>query len=469
VTAGREERLIAASFARLAALIVGSCMLCSYFAVPALAAFPGANGKIAFTKSSTPASPDIYTIEPDGRGLTNLTNTPGGSNADFEFEPAWSPDGNMIAFRRYLDIWVMNADGTGQRQVTQHLGAAFTEGDSHPAWSPDGARIAFARDLNFGDEACGSTERCGQEIFTVRLDGSDLTRITSNMKPDLDPAWSPDGKRIAMTRRLGCTFPGPHCEGDIVTAVLDGSGERSFTEDGTVESDPNWSPDGTAIAHVSTRDSCCVGDVYRMNDDGSGITRLVFSPTSDFVASRQPAWSPDASRVVFQYLAGPSSAAELFLVDSSGSGALTRLTTNSEYDSEPDWQPLNRPPDCDDVIATPASLRPRNGLFTRVSLSGATDPDGDSDSITIEGVTQDEPVGRRPDARSVSRPFEVDLRAERAPRGDGRVYRIAFVASDHRGGECQGLAAVEVRRRKNQPAVDSAPPSFDSFAAGANR
>jgi hypothetical protein len=177
----------------------------------------------------------------------------------------------------------------------------------------------------------------------------------------------------------------------------------------------------------------------------------------------EPAWSPDGSTVVFTYLRqGSPNGHELFSVAANG-GTPARLTNDDATDSDPDWQPLDRPPECEGVDATPASLRPPNGHFKRVSLSGATDPDGDAVAIAIDGVTQDEPVGHHPDARRESRPFQVGLRASREPRGDGRVYRIAFSASDHRGGECEGIARVEVRRKKKQAAIDSAPPSYDSF------
>jgi hypothetical protein len=101
------------------------------------------------------------------------------------------------------------------------------------------------------------------------------------------------------------------------------------------------------------------------------------------------------------------------------------------------------------------------------SLEGATDPDGDPITLSVDGVTQDEPVtGPRdhttPDAVNLG-DGDVRLRAERNPNGDGRVYRIAFTAADGRGGSCSATATVAVPRRKHQQAADSAPPSYDSF------
>ena len=84
-------------------------------------------------------------------------------------------------------------------------------------------------------------------------------------------------------------------------------------------------------------------------------------------------------------------------------------------------------------------------------------------TLEITGVTQDEPTGRSRDAVLSSAGDEVRLRAERDNKGDGRVYRIEFEASDGNGGSCSGTAKVSVPRKKNKAAVDSAPPSYDSF------
>ncbi len=97
------------------------------------------------------------------------------------------------------------------------------------------------------------------------------------------------------------------------------------------------------------------------------------------------------------------------------------------------------------------------------------DPDGDAVDVTITGVTQDEPVtgqtdATSPDAALARDPAQVLLRAEHAPRGDGRVYRVAFTAADDRGGECEGSVQVAVPRKKRRSAVDSAPPSYNSLA-----
>jgi hypothetical protein len=154
-------------------------------------------------------------------------------------------------------------------------------------------------------------------------------------------------------------------------------------------------------------------------------------------------------------------------MNSDGTGE-TRITFTARDETSADWQPIpNRAPDCSGVAASRPSLTTHNRRFVAVTLDGVTDPDGDPVSFSIDGVTQDEPVSGPGDHTSpdaiVEASGEVRLRAERDPRGDGRVYRISFAASDGRGGQCSGTATVSVPRKKRTPAVDSAPPSYDSL------
>src|SRR5439155_2244366 len=129
----------------------------------------------------------------------------------------------------------------------------------------------------------------------------------------------------------------------------------------------------------------------------------------------------------------------------------------------PDGAPLNLPPDCSKVAASPNRLGPPNHRFRLISLTGATDPDGDTVTLTIAAVTQDEPLNGEddgntsPDARRASAENQVFLRAERSGGGDGRVYRVSFTGSDGKGGSCEGRATVAVPHDQGKAAVDSAP------------
>ncbi len=130
----------------------------------------------------------------------------------------------------------------------------------------------------------------------------------------------------------------------------------------------------------------------------------------------------------------------------------------------------NNPPDCSKVGPAPALLWPPNHQYRPIALVGATDPERDQVTLTITGVTQDEPLNGRgdgntsPDAKRATPSNQVYVRSERSGLSDGRVYRIAFTGSDGKGGTCSGTAlAVAVPHGRGSTAVDSAPSSYNSF------
>lgn len=130
----------------------------------------------------------------------------------------------------------------------------------------------------------------------------------------------------------------------------------------------------------------------------------------------------------------------------------------------------NRAPSCVNVKASPNSIWPPNHKFKTVTLSGATDPDGDATTLTITGVTQDESLNgtgdgdTSPDAATVAgRTDQVQVRAERSGNGDGRVYRISFTVSDGKL-SCSGTAYVGVPHdQSGDPAVDTTSVTVNSF------
>jgi TolB protein len=424
-------------------------------ASPAFGAFPGRNGSIAFTSDALTCSQGcahtLFTINPDGSQLTSLgTYTAAG--------PAWSPDGTRLAFEAFplridgAGIYIREPDGT----LTQ---LTATVSDKEPTWSPDGTKIAFTRFID--TPGIGGDD----EIHVMNADGTGVTRLTYSQADGLgfdsfDPAWSPDGTKIAFTRVIRGGF-----EVDTEIYVMNADGTdvtrltHNFTPNNVIadqnDSGPEWSPDGKLIAFSGRFDDN--SDIYVMRPDGTQLTRL----TTHFGFDRAPAWSPDGTKIAYL-----DSFADLVVIDADGTDAVV-LTPFGSREGDPSWQPIpNKPPDCSAVSAAPARLAPPNHKLVTVKLSGASDPDGDPVTLTIDGVTQDEPVGPIPDARPGQLTDEVMLRAERAARGDGRVYRIAFTASDGEGGECSGEATIEVRRQPKQPAVDSAPPSYDSLRSG---
>jgi Tol biopolymer transport system component len=130
--------------------------------------------KIAFTRAFFPAVEDLYVMNPDGTGKTNLTS----AFANGATQPRWSSDGSRILFRSAKELWLMNADGPNQVQLTN----SPTIQEDEASWSPEGKRIAFRQ---FGDEEAG-------DIGLIKADGSKLWNLTSSPTiDDGDPVWRP--------------------------------------------------------------------------------------------------------------------------------------------------------------------------------------------------------------------------------------------------------------------------------------
>lgn len=281
----------------------------------ALAAFPGANGKIAFA-SDRDGDFEIYAVNADGTGLAKLTD-----NASNEFAPAWSPDGRSLAFGSDRDgnaeIYVMNANGSGITRLTND-----PTDDGDPAWSPDGTKIAFDKlhGPNLGLNA-------NREIYIVNVDGTGLTRLTDNLANDGAPAWSPGGTKLAFHSNRSGNF-------EIYTMTVSGAAEiTNVSNNAAPDYDADWSPDETQLAFVSER-AGGVPTIFVMNFDGSGQRDL----TGRREYELHPVWSPDGTRVAF------AAGGELYIINADGTGQTNITNTPFAFDLSPTWGPAISPP-----------------------------------------------------------------------------------------------------------------------------
>jgi Tol biopolymer transport system component len=303
-----------------ALVAVGMLMLIMLgLAEPAGAAFPGKNGKLAFV-SERDGNPEIYTMNSDGTGVKRLTNSPGP-----DLYPSFSADGSMIAFTREpppnisgpVVLYTINSDGTGgARQLTYPAGGEF---DTQPSFSPTG-KIVFTSN-RYGNPQ-------NRDIYMIAPPnvGSPV-RLTQDPAAQQDPAFSPDGTKIAF-RNKPAGQPS-----NIFTMKPDGSGGKKLTNTGTSNILPDFSPDGKKIAWTSSVDPGSNFEIYTMNSDGTGQTRVTNDPDFDSDA----AYSPDGNKIAFAR--GVAGKSEIYTMNTNGTG-LQRLTNNAATDIQPDWQPL---------------------------------------------------------------------------------------------------------------------------------
>jgi Tol biopolymer transport system component len=255
-------------------------------------------GRIAFG-SRRDGNSEVYVMNADGSGKRNLTR----DRASDDY-PTWSPDGRRIAFVRGYHLYLVNVDGSGLRRLTLRIpeGTPQTTGPrrgGQVVWSPDGRTIYFGR-------------------YLVRADGSGARRLPYI---PLTAVWSPDGRRIAFAGKTprgpesGRPFYSSHS--DIYVMNADGSGTRKLTHNARQNAEPAWSPDGRKIAFRSTRNGN--RDIYVMNADGSGKRNLTRNAAWD----SRPSWSPDGRKITFVSNRDGRLEAHVMNADGSGQRSLT--------------------------------------------------------------------------------------------------------------------------------------------------
>jgi TolB protein len=289
--------------------------------LPARATAPGPDGRIAFASDrSGPGTQNIYSIEPDGTGMTQLTSLTadqGGAS-----EPSWSPDGKSIVFTvggpdLPWRIWIVNSDGSNPHPLFAESG----RDDFQASFSPDGSRVIF--------RGCPSNrDYCA--VYSVKTDGHGLTTLTHNNgtstgeAADVKPEYSPDGSSISFS-----SFNRGGVQNGVYLMDAHGSKPRLITPTALQAVDADWAPDGSRLAFWGP---CCVSEpsqIWTIRPDGSGLTQL----TSD--GGIRPSFAPAGDRLAFE---GDTADSSSVYTMPAGGGTPTLLVDDAAW---PSWGPAS--------------------------------------------------------------------------------------------------------------------------------
>lgn len=250
---------------------------------------------------------EIHAINADGSGNTRIIDTEVSLN-----HHDWSPDALKFAAVGYFNettwsIYIFDADGTNLTRLT----STNDVWDNDPAWSPDGTRIAFTRIYPAQNR---------EEIWIMNSDGSNQHWIGVEGG---SAKWSPDGARLIYHSLKNDNY-------DIFTCNIAGTDQQQLTSTASGEITPIYSPGGSQIAFTVVDDDLS-HDICIMNSDGTNFHRLT--------EGGAPKWSPDGSIIAFH--SGPFEQWEVFIINSDGTNLRPVTDSPSGITAiNPVWRPV---------------------------------------------------------------------------------------------------------------------------------
>ena len=239
------------------------------------------DGKLILFESDRYGTSEIYVMDVDGKNLKQLTH-----NQFHDNSPKWSPDGTKIIFARERnddsDIWMINADGTNEIQLTKTPGD-----DSHPNFSPDGTRIIFNSARSTPDLKAEWRFQW-HEVFTMKIDGTDVKQISRFKTVSTYPSFSPDGTKICFRHVLDNSagfnydLSTGRRNSEVFVMNADGTNPVNVSNNAAYDGWPAWTPDGKVIFSSNRGGIPYHAQLYRVNSDGSNL-ELISDPKYSFI------------------------------------------------------------------------------------------------------------------------------------------------------------------------------------------
>ena len=315
--------------------------------ITASATHPGPNGRIVFQRWGDDGIAQVWTANPDLTAQQQLTH--GSANSGWA---AWAPDASRIAIDTdradpdlsddvvINDVFTMRPDGTDLTKLTDSVGFS---GD--PAYSPDGSLIALDADRGVAG---------GLSIFVIKPDGTGMRRVTTPPSGSIDsePRFSPDGRKLVFTRyQGGQQLKSGRAAAEIsavFTVNVDGTNPQRISGWGWHVGQADWSPDGTRI--VFEQACCRLADagIYTVDAQGGHLTRIVDGHGITGIGNEQalqvdgyydPVWSPDGTRIIagHEFLADDGTFTVGLVIVDPANGRVEWASSTVNGEHQPDW------------------------------------------------------------------------------------------------------------------------------------
>jgi Tol biopolymer transport system component len=311
--------------------IVGAAVAAALLSISPAAAVVAPSGTIVFasyqpgTYGRNGAS-DLFSVRPDGTGLTNLTAT---ADRDEE-QPAITRDGSRMVFRGVdlpfrvsgFELFTSDANGGNVTRITSNDWA-----DESPTWTPDGKQVVFSSNRNDTNHGC-LVPPCRLDLYSVMADGSQLRQLTDIPGGVVNfPSVSSDGRTILFT------FLNDAGDTALFTVRLDGTGLRQLTQFAQESFHAHWSPNGARIAFSDNGCITCAGSsIWTMRADGTDARRLTTGKkgTNDYNAQ----WSPDGEWLTFTRQAtGSFTSSDIYRITATGTQQTLILERGVNFES----------------------------------------------------------------------------------------------------------------------------------------